>query len=471
MSARHSIQLGRTTASVSTGTGDIDVEISADLFALTSTDGTALGDMSVFSYTAPGEGRPLLVVFNGGPGSSSAWLHVSGIAAVTVPFDPELRSGAPVPTALVSSPDSVLDAVDLLFVDPIGTGYGRLAADADRAAVFGVHADARLFADVIRAWLRRAGRIGAPVHLLGESYGTIRAAAVAAELGGGFSPVPVVGMALLGQALNVQETAQRPGNVIGQVAGMSVLAAIGHFHGLVSAPDLMSAVDEARSFARTDYIHALMLGDAMTVDDRHAVAVRLEALTGLAAAEWERRGLWISKEDFRLELLRSQGRIVGRYDGRYLADSWVPRSGDLALDPSLTAVVPAFSAAMTMITVDLLGIEDDREYTVFDPTAAVGWEWDADAVGPGGPFIRYDYPRMLTRWMRENPRSRLLLGTGAHDTLTTVGAVDQLLSTTSLPSERVSVSVYPGGHMMYTDAAGARALSADLRRLVREDDR
>ena len=471
MYSRHAQCLGRTDLTVRTETQDaLPVTLSVDLYEVSSAK-DVLGDASVFSYVAnSGEAqaseRPVLFVFNGGPGSSSMWLHLSGLAAFTAPVGDPSGTAAPLNPRVLATENSVLDVADIVFIDPLGAGYGRRAEDTDLKETAGTSADSKSFAAIIRAWLRDSKRLGCPVHLLGESYGTLRAA-VLADLLRSEESIMVEGVGLLGQALNVMDTAQRPGNPLGYIANMELLAAAGWYHGLVNAPTVEDAVAAAAELGRGQYAHTLLNWHQTTDQQRAELASRLEATTGLAAAEWLRRKLRITKEQFRDELLRSKGLRLGKYDARYATASWDADRGDLPLEPDTETFAPIYQACLEQVLTEIVGVETDRDYRRHDEGLAGKWDWSLEPLdAAGGPFARFDHVGSLIKWMHRGSTSRLLIGTGLYDTLTTIGAADILLATANLPIERVLRRTYPGGHMMYTDRESARLLAQDVKSLV-----
>ncbi|MGO4585883.1 hypothetical protein AB4Z38_18675 [Arthrobacter sp. 2RAF6] len=473
MQARHIQRFG--TATLTIKGVDRPVHVYSDLISVIDDRGT-IGDASTFSYVLDddddqnGSARPLLVAFNGGPGSASSWLHLSGLAAYTLAAPEPGCDVLPIRPVLQESTVSVLPVADVLFIDPVGAGFGRRADGVDPQRILGTSTDVQSFAAIVHEWLRRENRLGCPVFVLGESYGTLRAAVLADELQSRSEPVSVHGVALLGQALNVMDTAQRPGNAMGYIANLELLAAAGWYHGRVDAPNLQVAVTAAADFARGPYAHALLTWPTFPETERSLLANQLEKLTGLPAVEWTRRRLRITKEAFRTELLRESGLILGKYDARYTTRSWDADRGDHRIDPDSSAYSPAFQAALHRIFHEVLKINTDRDYLQVDPGTARGWNWALDELdSKGGPFGRFDHAGALTRWMRRQAGSRLLLATGLYDTLTTIGAADMLLATADLPAGRVTRRTYAAGHMMYTDPQCALDLANDVRELITGD--
>nr|WP_274637651.1 hypothetical protein [Microbacterium bovistercoris] len=433
-------------------------------------DGADVGAAWTFSYTVdPADrARPVLFLFNGGPGCSSVWLHLSGLGPfqAAVPGDP----AAPVALAdpLTASTDTILDVADLVFLDPVDTGFSRRPVGIDAEAISGADRDAALTAQVIRSWLTRHGRLGAPVFLLGESYGTIRAALTATCLRN--ESVPVAGVAMLGQCLNAQETTQRPGNPAGYVAALPFIAATAWYHGRSAHADLtLDAVTrQAHAFAIDEYAAALSLPDV----DPETVR-RLGEFSGLDDEQLRARRLRIDKEEFRTLLLADRGLVVGLTDTRYTVGAPPPASAQPYLDAADIRIDPVFAAAAARLFTDELGLTETEGYR-FAAAAHDHWDYlEASAVSRFGgsarpsPFAIFDYPAHLAALLRSDPAARLFFGVGHFDALTTVGSLQHLRAQYGLPADRIAEGRYPAGHMMYTDPASRTALAADLRAFLR----
>lgn len=508
-----------TGAEIGAGTGaEIEFEAIAERTALTDdADGTRLGHAWTFAYVRePADrSRPVLFLFNGGPGVASVWLHLSGLGPWRADAAEDVTA-APTASApggsLAPSEHTLLDVADLVFIDPIETGFGRVADGVDLARISGADRDAALTAQLVQRWLQRHGRLGSPVFLLGESYGTIRAPLVATALHADENIV-VSGIAMLGQCLNAQETTQRPGNAAGFVAALPLLAATAWYHGKSAHASLTldEVVREAHAFAVGDYASALSTGaaqasagasvsapawvsgdasasadasvsgdasvsayasvsaDASVSGEASAQLVdRLAGFTGLDAQTLLARRLRIDKEEYRRLLLADRGEVLGLTDARYTLPAAAAAASEPHVDATSVRVDPVYGAAVHALFAEL-GLPADRRYRFAAP-AHERWNYlEASAIGKFGgsnlpsPFAIFDYPAHLAALLRANSEARLFFGTGHFDTLTTVGSLEHLKSQYGLPADRISEGRYPAGHMMYTDPASLAALSADLR--------
>lgn len=420
--------------------------------------------------------RPVIFIFNGGPGVSSVWLHLGGVGPfrVAVPEDP--TSAFAPPYELEENAGSLLAAGDLVFIDPIRTGYGRLEVGADPAPVSGVDGDVSHVAEIIEEWLTRHGRLGSPVYLVGESYGTIRASLLTTALSQRSNAIAVSGVALIGQAVNAQETTQRPTNVVGFVAAVPYLAATAQYHGLgdYGSLGLAELTDRAHEWSLARYAPALLRGDLLSEEEAREIAGELAAFCGLSVEWLLENALRVNKEDFRRVLL--PGRILGLTDARYTLPVAPHSLPGEEVDPTDVVLDPAYTALIHEHLVHSLGAPGDEVYRLAASGVHEGWDYqEAGATAAFGgsplpsPFAQFDYAAHLRSWMRANPRARLFVGTGHYDSLTTVGAARHLLAQNALPRERVTFRAYAGGHMMYTVRSVAEQLGADLRRFITEE--
>ncbi len=420
-----------------------------------------------FSYVAEDarspETRPVLFVFNGGPISASLWLHIGALGPKRIAIPDNLRAD-PATFQLIENSYSPLDAADLVFFDPASTGYSRALPGVDPKRYYSVEADGQQTAAFIAEWLKRHGREQSPFFLLGESYGTMRAAEAAAQLADRAAPLPSRGVFLMGQALNIIEFAQRPRNIVSYAVSLPTLAALAFHHGKIDTQGktLKDAVEEAWDYGRSDYLTALFQGDAIAPAERDRVAARLEELTGVPAAYYRANMLRITKEEFRAALLKDEGLLLGRSDGRYTA----PMTDDgHASDPS-TIIRPAFERLFAQYVRDELNVGWPAEYKLMAEVAGLeDWDWGAST-----PFSDWAYVDRVTRAFEADPRFRVLIANGYHDTQTTVGAAIYAATLSGWPKERVSTSFYPGGHMAYTIDASAKAFCDDVRAFVRGEN-
>lgn len=415
-----------------------------------------------FSYTADNlnnlASRPVMFVFNGGPITASLWLHVGvmGPKRVAVPDD---LNADPSTFQLVDNSYCPLDVTDLVFIDPASTGFSRVLPGTAPESYFSVAADGQQVTVFIAAWLRRHGRLSSPAYLLGESYGTIRAAEVAAQLAELPQPILLQGVVLMGQAINIIEYRQRPQNIISYAVSLPTLAALAWYHQKVdhAGKTFEQFEKDAWQFAQTDYLTALFQGSGIAPAEKDRIAKRLEEFSGIPAAYYRDHDLRISKEEYRGLLLKDRGLLLGRNDGRYVAPM---TNKGLAPDPS-DRIMPAFQHLFLDYIHKDLAVDWPEEYVLLKGTELDQWKW-----GGSGPFADWPYSDRLLKVMKANPRFHVLIGNGYHDTQTTVGAAEYAVRQSGWPESRATLSYYEGGHMAYTVERSAKKFTDDIRILI-----
>lgn len=401
--------------------------------------------------------RPVIFIFNGGPISPSVYLHMLALGPKRLAVPDDLIKD-PASFPLVDNAYSPLDAADLVFYDPASTGYSRVQPGEQPAQFFTVDADARQLTEFIAAWSRQHGRTDSPKYIFGESYGTLRAAVAAQQLGELKDPVRLDGVFLMGQALNIVETSQRPGNITSYIVSLPTLAALGWYHGRVphNGRTFEQFEDEVRQFARTDYQQALFTGGALAPADEQRIAARLQALTGVSAQQFLAKHLRVSKNQFRALLLADQGLVLGANDGRYVAKA--DPSGKLP-DASGRIYAFVFKAFEAYARADLK-VRGDEKYVVESP--ADSWDYG----GSKSPFDDWPFMASINKAMTAYPHLRIMVGTAYHDTLTTTGAAEYAVAQSGWPRARVTINYYQGGHMFYTIEASLKKMAGDMHAFI-----
>ncbi|MFN3514816.1 MAG: S10 family peptidase [Phenylobacterium sp.] len=431
---------------------------------------------SIFSFTYLKDGprdphRPVLFVFNGGPGSASLWLHMGVVGPRRVVLDREVNPSNVPPFGVADNPHSLLDAADLVFIDPVGTGWSKPIGKGVPADFWGVDEDADSVAQFIELWLTEHGRWNAPKYVMGESYGSIRAAVLPRALMGGplyvglMRGITLNGVILLGATLDA-----RPGQggaadaEMRQALQLPALADTAWAHEKIDrgGRSLEAFHEEALAFAKGDYLQALRREKAgeLSADERGRVASRLAGYTGLPAEAWA-RNLKLSDQEFSRRLLADRGLQVGVYDSRYtlpLAGSGHDPVGD---DPAMGRYVPGFVAAFHQMVRDDLKVRMDRPYgAIVWKDLLPAWNWNRTGVPPGQSFA-VD----LAVAMRRNEALNVLVASGYYDLATHAAPAEQALEDAGLPRERLMVRRYASGHMLYIGDT-AEAFAADVRTLI-----
>lgn len=405
--------------------------------------------------------RPVLFAFNGGPSSSSSTLHMVALGPKRIAVEQDPAAPAPAPS-MTDNPLTVLDVADIVFIDPAETGFTRILPNGKREYFYSIEGDAQSVSDFVVAWIKANGREASPKYVLGESYGTQRAAFMAGQLA---RVMPLDGVFLFGQAVNMIETSQRAKNVLAYATNLPALAVIAAHHGLAPAwkgksPD--QVVEESYAFGMGEYLRALLQGYDLPEADRKAMADKLADMTGISADYYLANDLIITKMAFAVELLKSKGQMMGIYDARYVGP--FPKAGERLVDPFGKARA-AIEPMMQKHLAENLGVTWPlADYRPLAP-GSNAWTWGG-TLGPGGPFLDYDYPARINVAFKANPNFRLMIGTGVHDLTTTAGPARYMVTKSDWPRDRIFQRLYFGGHMAYTHQASHKAFCDDIRAWV-----
>lgn len=419
-----------------------------------------------FSYVRQGvkdaTNRPVLFIFNGGPGSSSLWIHMGVLGPRRVAPDDPAHPATVGPFHTVDNPLSLIDVADLVFIDPVGTGFSHVVGAGKTEDFYGVSEDARATAEFIVAWLTRNHRWNSPKYILGESYGTTRAAVLAKTLAGG----PSGGGTLPGVSLNgIVLLGVHMGGVGEEESIQSLLpslAATAWYHGKIEKKQgrtLEGFLNEVRQFAGAEYGAALYAGSLLPEPQRQAIAARLAGYTGLAQSFILDHHLRICADDFAGELLHDRGLDVGKYDARYTLAHAGSGGDPVADDPAMGQYTPGFVATFNEYIQSDLGVTLQEPYqTIAFATVNSHWNWGHGLTEAHGPE--------LAAALRRAPTMRLLVGSGYYDLVTPFAAAQYQIDHTDAPLDRVVFRNYESGHMAYLGDAAARAFAQDLREFV-----
>lgn len=394
----------------------------------------------------PGD-RPLMFSFNGGPGSASVWLHLGAVGPKRVPMLPDGNMPKP-PFELVDNPQSWLEHVDLVFIDPVGTGFSRPAKKDGGKKYWSLEGDIESIGEFIRLYLTRYKRWASPLYLVGESYGTTRAAGLAGHLvekGVAFN-----GIVLVSSILNFQTARFNKGNDLPYPVFLPTYTATAWFHGQLDAGMTLSeALRQAEEYASGDYLLALAKGDSLRGDDRRSAVETLAKLTGLSAEYLESTDLRVDIHRFCKELLRSKKRTVGRLDSRFVGIDANASKEEPEHDPSMTAIMAPYTAMINDHIRRNLGYKSDVPYYVFNPGEL--WKnWSYGDAGAGHP----DTSESLRAALSKNPYMRVFIASGYYDLATPYFATEYTLNHLGLDPElraNIETSYYEAGHMMYID--------------------
>jgi carboxypeptidase C (cathepsin A) len=441
------------------GGKDIAYTAVAGTLPLLSEAGEAEAEIFYVAYRADqpatAKHRPVLFMFNGGPGAAAVWLHLGAIGPKKVEMLPDGNMPKP-PFRLADNPYSWLDRADLVFVDPVGTGYSRPAKPDQQKNFSSVRGDIESLGKFIRLYLTRNQLWDAPVFLVGESYGTFRCAGLSEYLLE--HGVALNGLILVSSILNLETTSFDNGNDLPYALFLPSYAATAWYHHKL-APELQADLErtlaDAEQWAATSYQQALFKGDRLSAEERRATVERLAYFTGLPPAFIENRNLRVDSRAFVHELLRDRRLKVGYMDSRYTAPDLDPGSG--GFDPTVATIRPPFTSMINSYLREELGYHSDLEY--FTLGGGTGhWDWEAKNGYA-------DTSDNLRNAMAKNPYMKVLVASGVFDLATPHFATDYTLAHLGLsPALRQNISVhrYRAGHMMYLEKASLAQMKKDL---------
>jgi carboxypeptidase C (cathepsin A) len=433
-------------------------------------DGETEARMFFMAYTldeARGR-RPLTFSFNGGPGSASVWLHLGAIGPKRVPMNPD-GTMPPPPYQLVDNEYTWLTQTDLVFIDPVGTGYSRAVRPELASKFFGLQGDIESVGEFIRLYLTRYERWTSPLFLAGESYGTTRASALSGYLidrGIAFN-----GIMLISTIMNFQTTNFAPGNDIPYVLFLPSYAATAWYHKKLSsdmqAKSVQEVAAEAENFASNEYTLALEKGDKLSGQERQDAIAKLSRYTGLSQTFLENANLRVSLNMFRKELLRTEKRSIGRLDARFKGYDTNIASDSPDYDASEAAIRPPYTSTFNNYVRAELNYKSDLEYYILGGGITSPWNW-----GTNNSYV--DTSVALRNALAKNPYLKVFVAMGYYDMATPYYAADYNLHHISIDSSllrNISTGHYEAGHMMYIDEKSLARMRADIGKFIDDAQR
>jgi carboxypeptidase C (cathepsin A) len=406
-------------------------------------------------------GRPITFAFNGGPGAASMWLNLGALGPKRVQTADEGKS-LPNLIQLVDNEFTWLEFTDLVFVDPVGTGYSRPAAGVEAKTFYNVEADVESAANFIQLYVTRNERWLSPKFLAGESYGGTRAAALSIELQNALG-MNLRGIVLISSVLDFQTISFDPGNDLPYALYLPAYTAIAWYHKKLPEElqrlKLPEAMAEAERWATEKYLPALARGDSLTDEERGAVVKDLARYSGLPAPLLMRVNLRVANRRFAKELLRDQDRVLGVMDGRVAGFDTNPGVPHTEYDPSFYIQTVPFVACMNAYLRSELKFETDLEYEYLSGEVSQSWKWGE----PGEGYLNELH--LLCRAVTENMQLKLFVANGIYDLNTSYFATKYALNHMELNPNlqgNVRSRQYPAGHMLYSDPACLKQLKEDV---------
>lgn len=449
---KRTLRVGPRTINYTVSTGYIPIRnaVSGDIEAR----------MFFMAYTMdnPPAGRPLMFSFNGGPGSASVWLHLGALGPRRVKM---LDDGLmpPPPYELVDNEETWLTETDMVFIDPVGTGYSRAARPELASKFFGVNGDIESVGEFIRMYLGRSERWSSPLFLVGESYGTTRAAGLSNHL---FERgIGLNGILLISTVMNFQTIRFADNNDLPLVLILPSYATTAWYHKKLSpamqAKSVEQIAQEARQFATTEYMPAMMRVNDLSAAERSALAARFSLLTGLSREFIEQNDFRVELGEFNKELLRKERRTTGRLDSRFKGIDRDAAGTGPDMDPSMSAIRTPYTAAFNTYVRGELGFKTDVEYYILGGGISSPWNWNVNNA-----YADTSIP--LKNAMAKNPYMKIFLAQGYYDMATPFYAAEYTVSAMNLDPQlrrNVSFAYYEAGHMMYIERNSLKKLKSD----------
>jgi carboxypeptidase C (cathepsin A) len=434
--------------------------------------------VAYFKKGVPSADRPITFLYNGGPGSSTVWLHMGAFGPRRVATRDDSHTPA-APYALIENAYSLLDVSDLVFIDAPGTGFSRVAGKDKEKAFYGVDADAHAFSQFIMGFLSKYGRWNSPKYLFGESYGTPRSAVVVNELETG-QDIDFNGVVLLSQILNFDLSADgpqfNPGTDEAYVTTLPTYAASTWYHNRLPGqrpPDLEAFLAQVEHFANTDYVLALQAGSELDPARRQAIAEQLSQYTGIPAAYILKSDLRIDGGQFEKMLQDGQGLTTGRLDTRFAGPDMDPLSKEADYDPQSAAISSAYVSSFNDYVRKTLNFGEGK---VFKPEIDVGKDWDFAHQPPGVPIPLPGAINVMTDLsaaMKYNPQLKIMVNGGYFDLATPFYEGWYEMHHLPIPASlqaNIEYHYYQSGHMVYAHEASLKELHDNVAGFIRRTD-
>ncbi len=466
----------QTTHTVSIAGVDVEYTATAGRLVLTEEEGKKKASFFFVSYTRNDvedlDKRPIAFAFNGGPGSSSVWLHLGALGPRRVLMDDEGMPYPP-PGRLVDNEHSLLDVADLVFIDPVGTGFSRAIPNEEAKDFHHFKKDIEAVGEFVRLFLTRHKRWGSPKFLAGESYGTTRSAGLAGHLYQRHG-ITFNGLLLISSILNFQTAGFdsatgtfRRGNDLPYALFLPTYAATAWYHQKLSEEDqgreLREFLDEVEDFAANEYTLALFQGNALPNEKFAEIARKLARYTGLSEKYVSRYDLRIEILRFCKELLREEGRTVGRIDARYTGIDRFRDGDSFEADPSMDATMGAYTSALNSYMHDELEYESDLPYEILNAQTWQNWDYEDFK----NAYV--DVSETLRKTMTRNKFMKVFVANGYLDLATPYFATEFTFSHLGLDEslrDNVTMEYYDAGHMMYVHIPSLGKFAKHLRDFV-----
>ena len=416
-----------------------------------------------FLKDVPPGSRPITFCFNGGPGSASLWLHMGLLGPKKVVIQDAVYNAPP--GRYEDNPSTLLDTSDLVFVDPVSTGFSTPAEGVDAKQFHGVEEDITSIAEFIRHFVTKFDRWGSPKFLLGESYGTLRVVGLADKLYEKYY-MNINGLALVSACLDLQAVGFDPSNDLTYILTLPSIAATAQYHKKLTpelqAKKLQELLAEVEEFALGEYASALLMGDTLPEAKKQEVALKLARYSGLS--------LRIRSYRYYKELLRNENKLIGWFDARVTGFDQNQVSEFASYDPSLSGVAGNFASAYLQYVNQELDWKKERPYYVINPSVNP-WNWGYTGLPAGMGYL--NLTEQLKSTITKNPALTVFIGSGYYDLVLPYFSTDYTVDHLQLPprlQNNVERHYYEAGHMMYTHPPSLVQMKKDLSEFIQKSN-
>lgn len=455
------------------GGKNVEYTVTAGTMLMENEEGKPHALMGFTAYVANGKNtsdRPIMFAYNGGPGSASLWLHM-GILGPQRAVVTDAAFGNNGPFKRVTNDYSIIDEVDLVMIDPVGTGFAKPVGEGSGEDFWGVDQDIKSVSEFIVKYLTDNGRWASPKYVLGESYGGMRTGGVAHYLLTRHM-VALNGVILVSPFMEMTTGFAGLGIDLPHAMYLPTFAATARYHGALdpNPENLTAFMQEVGDFALQEYAPALLMGDRLPVAKRQAVLSKLARYTGLSEDYWDRANLRIDEGRFAKELLREKGETAGRVDSRFTGNTINMIGENAVYDPMLSAIGPGYLAAFMDYYRNDLNVEDIGNYTVF---GNVFLQWDWSHAQPDIQGFKLPFPNTaidLAFAMTQNPSMKVLVQQGYYDLATPHLATEYFIDHMNIADElrqNIRIDYYEAGHMMYIHEPSMVKYKEDLATFIR----
>jgi carboxypeptidase C (cathepsin A) len=462
-----------TEHSARVGGKNIDYTVTAGTMLMKNAKDEPTALFGYTAYVAKGGNRgnrPIMFAYNGGPGSASLWLHM-GILGPQRAVVEDAGWSDNGPYKRVNNEFSIIDEVDLVMIDPVGTGFSKPVGVGKGEDFWGVDQDIKSVSEFIVQYLTENKRWASPKYILGESYGGIRSGGVAYYLLNKHM-VALNGVVLVSPFMEFATGFAGMGIDLPHVMFLPTFASTANYHGALAEKneDLPAFMAEVADFALNEYAPALLKGNRIGAAERAAVVARLSAYTGLSEDYWNRADLRISEGQFNKELSRETGITIGRVDSRFSGNMINGVGETMNYDPMTTSIGPGYLAAFMDYYQNDLEVEDVGNYAVFGDVFGA---WDWSHAQPDLQGFKLPMPNTaidLEHTMKQNPSMRVLVQQGYYDLATPHLATEYFVDHLELPADlrgNIEIAYYEAGHMMYVHEPSMKKFKADLAKFIR----